>query len=70
MVSLAIEIPLEIECNTGMELGCKETVDSNQLLLWVTNRIKEFRKSMETYIEGFEEQIMGLLLALEARKKK
>ena len=70
MVSLAIEIPLEIECNTGMELGCKENVDSNQLLLWVTNRIKEFRKSMETYIEGFEEQIMGLLLALEARKKK
>ena len=35
MVSLAIEIPLEIECNTGMELGCKENVDSNQLLLWV-----------------------------------
>ena len=35
VVPLATKIPLEIECNTGMELGCKENVDSNQLLLWV-----------------------------------
>ena len=70
MVPLATEIPLEIECNTGMELGCKENVDSNQLLLWVTNRIKAFRKYVGTSLEGFEEQIMGLLLALEARKIK
>jgi len=53
----------------GWSLGCKENVDSNQLLLWVTNRIKAFRKYVGTSLEGFEEQITGPLLALEARKK-
>ena len=36
---------------------------------WVTNRIKAFKKSVGTSLEGFEEQITGLLLAIEARKK-
>ena len=52
-----------------MHLGCEEKVDSKQLSQWVTNRIKAFRKSVGTSLEGFEEQITGLFLALEARKK-
>ena len=31
--------------------------------------IKAFKKSVGTSLEGFEEQIIGLLLAIEARKK-
>ena len=31
--------------------------------------IKAFKKSVGTSLEGFEEQITGLLLAIEARKK-
>ena len=46
-----------------------ELVDGNNLSQWVTNRIKAFRKLVGTFLEGFEEQITGLLLALEARKK-
>ena len=49
------------------ELGCKESVDNNQLSQWVTNRLKAFKKSMGTSLEGFEEQITGLLLAIETR---
>lgn len=52
------------------ELGCKESVDNNQLSQWVTNRIKAFKRSVGTSLEGFKEQITGLLLAIEARKKK
>ena len=69
VVPLATEIPLEDEHNTVKECGCEEKVDSKQLSQWVTNRIKAFRKSVGTSLEGFEEQISGLLLALEARKK-
>ena len=51
------------------EIGCKESVDNCQLSQWVTNRIKAFKKSVGTSLEDFEEQITGLLLAIEARKK-
>ena len=74
VVPLATEGPLEsvsspvkeIECK---ESECKESVDNSQLSQWVTNRIKAFKKSVGTSLEGFEEQITGLLLAIEARKK-
>ena len=51
-----------------MGVGCKESVDGNNLSQWVTNRIKALRKSVGTSLEGFEEQITGLLLAIEAKK--
>ena len=44
-------------------------MDSCQLSHWVTNRIKDFKKSVGISLEGFEEQITGLLLAIEASKK-
>ena len=69
MVPLATEVPLEWECTSKLGVGCKESVDGNHLSQWVTNRIKAFRKSVGTSLEGFEEQITGLLLAIEARKK-
>ena len=66
---LATEVPLEPECSSELGVGCMELVDGNNLSQWVTNRIKAFRKLVGTSLEGFEEQITGLLLALEARKK-
>ena len=66
---LAIEVPLELEYNPVKEIGCKENIDSHHLSQWVTNRIKAFRKSVGTYLEGFKEQITGLLLVIVARKK-
>ena len=36
---------------------------------WVLNQIKAFRKSMGTSLEGFKVEIIGLFLALEAKKK-
>ena len=42
---------------------------STQLSLWVEKRIKAFRKSMGASFEGFEAEITGIFLALEARKK-
>ena len=66
---LATEVPLELECISELGVGCKELVDGNNLTQWITNRINAFRKSVGTSLEGFEEQIMGLLLAIEARKK-
>ena len=54
-----------ITCNT--KITCIRLPNLSQ---WVTNRIKVFQKSIETSLEGFEEQITGLLLALEARRKK
>ena len=68
--TLATEAPLEIEGDSGEEVGCKENIDSKLLSRWVTKRIKDFQKSVGTSLEGFEEQIMGLFLALEARKNK
>lgn len=68
VVPLATEFPLEIECDAREESGCKENIDSKQLSQWVTKRIKAFKKSVGTSLEGFEEQITGLFLALEARK--
>ena len=69
VVPLATEGPTELESSHAKEIGCKESVDSCQLSHWVTNRIKAFKKSVGTSLEGFEEQITGLLLAIEARKK-
>ena len=36
---------------------------------WVLSRIKAFRKSVGTSLEGFEMEITRLFLALEAKKK-
>ena len=69
MVPLATKSPLESVSSPVKEIGCKESVDNSQLSQWVTNRIKAFKKSVGTSLEGFEEQITGLLLAIEARKK-
>ncbi|XP_030930978.1 uncharacterized protein LOC115956836 [Quercus lobata] len=69
VVPLAIEVPLELECSFELGVGCKESVDGNNLSQWVTNWIKAFIKSVGTSLEGFEEHITGLLLAIEARKK-
>lgn len=66
---LAIEVPLELEYNLVKEIECKGNIDSHHLSQWVTNQIKAFRKFVGTYLEGFEEQITGLLLSIEARKK-
>uniref|UniRef100_A0A7N2MBU8 Uncharacterized protein n=1 Tax=Quercus lobata TaxID=97700 RepID=A0A7N2MBU8_QUELO len=42
---------------------------STQLSSWVEKRIKAFRKSLGTSLEGFKAEITGIFLALEARKK-
>ena len=70
VASLATEGPLESVSSPIKEIGCKESVDNSQLSQWVINRIKAFKKSVGTSLEGFEEQIIGLLLAIEAKKKK
>ena len=70
VVPLATKVPLEIECDSGEESGCKENIDSKQLSQWVTKQIKAFQKSVGTSLEGFEEQITGLFLALELRISK
>ena len=69
VVPLATKGLLELVSSHVKEIGCKESVDNCQLSQWVTNRIKAFKKSMGTSLEGFEEQISRLLLAIEARKK-
>ena len=69
VVPLATEGMLELVSSHMKEIGCKESVDNCQLSQWVTNRIKAFKKSVGTSLEGFEGQITGLLLAIEARKK-
>ena len=69
VVPLATKVPLELEYSSELGVGCKELVDSNYLSQWVTNRIKAFIKSMGTSLEGFEEQITELLLAIGAKKK-
>uniref|UniRef100_A0A7N2L8J2 Uncharacterized protein n=1 Tax=Quercus lobata TaxID=97700 RepID=A0A7N2L8J2_QUELO len=70
VVPLATEAPLEDEVNYRKEIMCKENASSKQLSQWVTNRIKAFRKFVRTSLEGFEEQITDLFLALKARKTK
>ena len=69
VIPLAIEGSLELVTSFVKEFGCKESVDNCQLSQWITNMIKAFKKSVGTSLEGFEEQITGLLLAIEARKK-
>ncbi|KAL0010114.1 hypothetical protein SO802_005222 [Lithocarpus litseifolius] len=70
VVPLAVDNSVVMEIPTGVEKGCTVDVDNSKLSLWVTNRIKAFQKSVGTSLEGFEEQVTGLLLALEARRKK
>ena len=55
VVPLATEGPLEVVSSHVKEIGCKESVDNCQLSQWVTNRIKAFKKSVGTLLEGFEE---------------
>ena len=69
VVPLVTEVPLELECSFELGVGCKELVDGNNLSQWVTNQIKSFRKSVGISLEGFDEQITRLLLAIEVRKK-
>ena len=63
--------PLVTDNSVGKEfpiaekIGGKVDVDNTKLSLWVTNRNKTFQKSVRTSLEGFEEQVTGLLLALE-----
>ena len=47
--------PVEVSERNPMEVGCSEKNDSSQLSLWVINRIKAFKKSVGTSLEGFEE---------------
>ena len=70
VVPLATEGPLELVSSHVKEIGCKNSVDNCQLSQWVTIRIKAFKKSMGTSLEDFKEQITGLLLAIETRKKE
>ena len=63
VVPLATKGSVESESSHVKEIDCKESVDNSQLSQWVTNRIKAFKKSVGTSLEGFEEQITGLLLA-------
>ena len=75
-ISLASENPtesrsklMELSERNPMEVGSSEKINSSQLSLWVINRIKAFKKYVGTSLEGFEEQIMGLFLTLEKRRK-
>ena len=54
VVPLATEGMLELVSSHMKEIGCKESVDNCQLSQWVTNRIKAFKKSVGTSLEGFE----------------
>ena len=60
---------MELSERNPMEVGSSEKINSSQLSLWVINRIKAFKKYVGTSLEGFEEQIMSLFLALEKRRK-
>ena len=55
VVPLATEGPLELVSSQVQEIECKESVDNCQLSQWITNRIKAFKKSVGTSLEGFEE---------------
>ena len=54
VVPLATEGPLELVSSHVKEFGCKESGDNCQISQWVTNRIKAFKKSVGTSLEGFE----------------
>ena len=70
MAPLAMDNFVGKEFPTAEKIGGKVDVDNTKLSLWVTNRIKTFQKSVRTSLEGFEEQVIGLLLALEERRKQ
>ena len=67
---LAVDNSVVMEIPTIEERGCLVDVDNSKLSLWVTNKIKAFQKSVGTSLKGFEDQVTGLLLTLEARRKK
>ena len=54
VVPLATEGPLELVSSHLKEIGSKESIDNCQLSQWVTNKIKAFKKSVGTSLEGFE----------------
>ena len=60
VVPLAMEGPTELESSHVKEIGCKESMDSCQLSHWVTNRIKTFKKSMGTSLEGHSTKNCGM----------
>ena len=62
---LAMDNSVVMEIPTAEKIGGKADVDNIKLSQWVTNRIKAFQKSVGTPLEGFEEQVTSLLLALE-----
>ena len=62
---LAMDNSVVMEIPTAKKIGGKADVDNIKLSQWVTNRIKAFQKSVGTPLEGFKEQVTGLLLALE-----
>ena len=61
---------MELSERNPMEVRSLKKIDNSQLSLWVINRIKAFKKSVGTSLEGFEEQVTSLFLALEERRKK
>ena len=67
---LAMDNSVVMEIPTIEERGCLVDVDNSKLSLWVINKIKAFQKSVGTSLKGFEDQVTGLLLTLEARRKK
>ena len=67
---LAMDNLVVTKIPTAEEIGCKADVDNTKLSQWVTNRIKAFQKFVGTSLEGFEEQVTSLLLALEAQRKQ
>ena len=67
---LAMDNSVVMEIPTAEKIGGKADVDNIKLSQWVTNRIKAFQKSVGTSLEGFKEQVIGLLFALEERRKK
>uniref|UniRef100_A0A7N2LGJ2 Uncharacterized protein n=1 Tax=Quercus lobata TaxID=97700 RepID=A0A7N2LGJ2_QUELO len=52
VVPLATEGLLELVSSHVKEIGCKESGDNCQLSQWVTNRIKAFKKFVDTSLEG------------------
>lgn len=68
MEPLATENPDETKKLTVEEVRGKA---KGELLQWVPSKIKAFKISVGTSLEGLEEQVTGLfLLAIEARKKQ
>ena len=68
---VAMEEPLFVQTFPVVKLDVHLEVKgaSTNLSSWALNRIKVFRKPVETSLEGFEAEITGLFLSLKAKKK-